>query len=457
MVVSSSSSLSNSPLIPIAPPPQQVFVKARTSSSFKPSVAVIVGVLTTIFSITFLLLLYAKHCGRRGDRSGNAFFFNNSVGYPGSTSSTTMMTGRKNSGIDRAVIESLPVFRFGSLRGQKDGLECAVCLNRFEPTEVLRLLPKCKHAFHVECVDTWLDAHSTCPLCRYRVDPEDILLVEDNRIMYQNDVYRAPQSLQPQSPRELGSVSTAAAAAAARVSGRHSFAGSSLEVIAERGKPDSTTSSSFVARRSLDSWNFKKKRNRDREMVAVGCFDRPRKDGLLLAAKTTSTTTCAAVAEQRRLEHRIIVSGVTELGGGLSDGPNRRWSDVQPSDLLFLRSEMILSDSRRFMGSSSRGAKPSVSGGGIDERRSNGSRGRNEINARSVSEITGLSRFRSNEQQYEYQQRQQRQAEQRQRQAGAVSRWLAWISQPQTQQQQQKNPTSSSSSSSSSLATSTMV
>lgn len=459
-MVSSSSTTSNPPLIPISPPPEQLF-KSRPSSSFKPSVAVIVGVLTTIFSITFLLLLYAKHCGRRGDRSSNAFFFTNSVGYPGTASSTTttttnMMTGRKNSGIDRAVIESLPVFRFGSLRGQKDGLECAVCLNRFEPTEVLRLLPKCKHAFHVECVDTWLDAHSTCPLCRYRVDPEDILLVEDNRIMYQNDIYRAPSSMQQQSPRELGIVSSAAAAAA-RVSGRHSFAGSSLEVIAERGKPDTTTtSSSFVARRSLDSWNFKKKRNRDRdrdrEMVGVGCFDRPRKDGLLLAEKTTSTTTSGAVVEQRRLEHRIIVSGVGEVGGGggVSDnGPNRRWSDVQPSDLLFLRSEMILSDSRRFMGSSSstRGVKPSVScsGGGIDERNSN------EINARSVSEITGLSRFRSNEQQYEY----QRQAEQRQRQAGAVSRWLAWISQPQTQQQQQKIP--SSSSSSSSLATSTMV
>lgn len=444
---------SSNPPISLAPPPQQLF-KSKTAS-FKPSVAVIVGVLTTIFSITFLLLLYAKHC-RRVDRS-NAFFFNNSVGYP--PSATT--TARKNSGIDRAVIDSLPIFRFGSLRGQKDGLECAVCLNRFEPTEVLRLLPKCKHAFHVECVDTWLDAHSTCPLCRYRVDPEDILLVEDNRIMYQNDVSKVPPSMQ-QSPRELGSV------AAARVSGRHSFAGSSLEVIAERGKPDSTTtttSSSFVPRRSLDSWNSKKKRNS--EIVAVGCFDRPRKDGLLLADKTSSTTS----AEQRRLEHRIIVSGVAELGG--SDGPNRRWSDVQASDLLFLGSEMILSDSRRFMGSS-RGSRPSVSGsgGGIDERNGSNSHigggSRNEINARSVSEITGLSRFRSNEQQYEYQQRQQRQAEQRQRQAGAVSRWLAWISQPQTQhqQQQQKNPTlhpppSSSSppfsSSSSSLATSTMV
>lgn len=278
--------------------------------------------------------------------------------------------------------------------GQKDGLECAVCLNKFEPSEVLRLLPKCKHAFHVECVDTWLDAHSTCPLCRYRVDPEDVLLVEDNRILYQNDSSRANSSM-AQSPKELLS----------RVSGRHSFAGSSLEVISERRKSDSTTS--FVGRRSLDSWNnSKKKRNNNNnnteKIVAVGCFDhRPRKDGLLLA--------------ERRLEHRIIISGTTTTAEIESNnGPvNHRWSDVQPSDLLFLRSEMILSDSRRFLGAS-RGSRPSVNGGG-----------KNEINGRSVSEITGLSRFRSNEQQYEYQQ------QRRQRQVGAVSRWLAWISQSQ--------------------------
>ncbi|KAL7166338.1 hypothetical protein ACSBR2_037085 [Camellia fascicularis] len=79
------------------------------------------------------------------------------------------------SGIDKAVIESLPFFRFSSLKGSKQGLECVVCLSEFEDTEVLRLLPKCGHAFHVNCIDNWLESHSSCPLCLYKFDVVELM------------------------------------------------------------------------------------------------------------------------------------------------------------------------------------------------------------------------------------------------------------------------------------------
>ena len=390
---------SESPPLPPAALPRPNF------SPFRPSVAVIVGVLTTMFSITFLLLLYAKHC-KRG----------NGVVYTPPLSSAA----RKNSGIDRTVIDSLPVFRFASLRGLKDGLECAVCLNRFEPVEILRLLPKCKHAFHVECVDTWLDAHSTCPLCRYRVDPEDILLVEEPKI----SVAPPPEPDPPEAEKPDPEVR--------RVSGRHSSAGERRSGLVQivLHKPDETTSS----RRSLDSsgsgsgsGSSSTKRT---EAVAVGCFDRPRKDELLLTSEDRNSF-------ERRLDHRIIISAA---GSG---GFHQRWSDVQPSDLLYLRSEMIISDSRRL--SSVLGSRPSLSSKGRPHRQSQQQQqlhsnrkdgelhychvniegsscsGRSVINSRSVSEITSLSRLSSN---YHHLDRHHQQ-----RQAGVVSRWLAWISQ----------------------------
>lgn len=51
--------------------------------------------------------------------------------------------------------------------GRARALECAVCLAEFaDGGEKLRLLPGCCHVFHAACIDVWLAAHVTCPVCR---------------------------------------------------------------------------------------------------------------------------------------------------------------------------------------------------------------------------------------------------------------------------------------------------
>lgn len=47
-----------------------------------------------------------------------------------------------------------------------DILECVICLSVFEDGENGRMLPKCGHAFHVDCIDMWLTSHCSCPICR---------------------------------------------------------------------------------------------------------------------------------------------------------------------------------------------------------------------------------------------------------------------------------------------------
>ncbi|GAV85010.1 zf-RING_2 domain-containing protein [Cephalotus follicularis] len=353
-------------------------------SPFRPSIAVIVGVLTTMFSVTFLLLLYAKHC-KRGNTTSNTNSYTNPT-------NSGPSAARKHSGIDRVVIESLPIFRFGSLQGQKEGLECAVCLNKFEATDVLRLLPKCKHAFHVECVDTWLDAHSTCPLCRYRVDPEDILLAP-------------PPPPPPQQPdrreEDEDIMNLDIESGIRRVIGRHSSAD-------QMPRRSGIIPNPATIRRSLDGGGT----------VAVGCFDRPRrKDGLLLINNNSEGVGVYVAGDNRtsldrRLEHRIVVSG----NGGV-DKHIQRWSDVQPSDLLYLRSEMIIGFSPA--------TKQRQNDDNIDSNNEFGC-GRSVINARSVSEITGLSRFLTSSNSHNYSS--DNNGRFRERQVGVVSRWLAWIS-----------------------------
>lgn len=68
-------------------------------------------------------------------------------------------------GLDAAVLANLPTFVYAN-NPSEPPLDCAVCLSEFEEGESGRILPKCSHTFHVDCIDTWFMSRSCCPLCR---------------------------------------------------------------------------------------------------------------------------------------------------------------------------------------------------------------------------------------------------------------------------------------------------
>lgn len=57
-------------------------------------------------------------------------------------------------------------------------VECVVCLQEMEDGDVVRVLPACRHFFHGGCIDAWLRAHSTCPVCRAHPEPQRARLAE---------------------------------------------------------------------------------------------------------------------------------------------------------------------------------------------------------------------------------------------------------------------------------------
>lgn len=99
----------------------------------------------------------------------------------------------QHKGLQKVQIESFPVFTYGAAtastsklqndiecRGGGGGGEgalvigtsrddCAVCLSEYQNGEQVRLLPLCRHSFHLHCIDTWLSTHETCPVCRHSV------------------------------------------------------------------------------------------------------------------------------------------------------------------------------------------------------------------------------------------------------------------------------------------------
>uniref|UniRef100_A0A453PUV9 RING-type E3 ubiquitin transferase n=1 Tax=Aegilops tauschii subsp. strangulata TaxID=200361 RepID=A0A453PUV9_AEGTS len=139
-------------------------------TKISPSILFIVAVLAIVFFVCGLLHLLARHLLRlrrrrraaRDDAEGSVTAFQGQL---------QQLFHLHDAGVDQAFIDALPVFLYrnvvvGAGEGGKDPFDCAVCLCEFAPDDQLRLLPKCSHAFHLECIDTWLLSHSTCPLCR---------------------------------------------------------------------------------------------------------------------------------------------------------------------------------------------------------------------------------------------------------------------------------------------------
>ncbi|GMI66069.1 hypothetical protein HRI_000276200 [Hibiscus trionum] len=47
---------------------------------------------------------------------------------------------------------------------------CAICLEEYVQGEKVRVLPRCKHMFHKDCIEEWLQVPSLhCPICRDQV------------------------------------------------------------------------------------------------------------------------------------------------------------------------------------------------------------------------------------------------------------------------------------------------
>ncbi|KAJ4765806.1 RING-H2 finger protein ATL2K [Rhynchospora pubera] len=79
-----------------------------------------------------------------------------------------------NGGLSKSTLAALPTSTYsGAEKDAGASPDCAVCIGPIQTGEKVRQLPKCKHLFHVDCIDMWLYSHSTCPICRCEVAEKD--------------------------------------------------------------------------------------------------------------------------------------------------------------------------------------------------------------------------------------------------------------------------------------------
>ncbi|XP_009407086.2 E3 ubiquitin-protein ligase ATL6-like [Musa acuminata AAA Group] len=125
-----------------------------------PTVTVVV---LASFSTFFFLVVFIIYIRRRTAEDN----FVRSFHHRGPAARSLRQQQRRR--VSPQLIETFPTLTHAKVKGLEAGkgaLECAVCLSEFDDDDELRLLPRCRHLFHTDCIDVWLASHVTCPVCR---------------------------------------------------------------------------------------------------------------------------------------------------------------------------------------------------------------------------------------------------------------------------------------------------
>ncbi|KAL3536197.1 hypothetical protein ACH5RR_004658 [Cinchona calisaya] len=140
---------------------------ASPNSFYPPLLISVVGVFSTCTALVIYHFVLIKYCKRRTQTATP------------NANEAHAVSAILPTGVDQKLLETIPIIPYSSNKQQEenddhhlfrvDQSECVVCLGELEHGEFVRLLPNCKHAFHVPCIDQWFVAHTSCPICRFPI------------------------------------------------------------------------------------------------------------------------------------------------------------------------------------------------------------------------------------------------------------------------------------------------
>ena len=71
-----------------------------------------------------------------------------------------------------------------NMTNEEQAFDCTICQETVR-TGIYRKINSCGHCFHVHCIDSWLDQHSSCPVCRQEIVPGNSSHRTLRNILYQ--------------------------------------------------------------------------------------------------------------------------------------------------------------------------------------------------------------------------------------------------------------------------------
>jgi hypothetical protein len=75
---------------------------------------------------------------------------------------------------DTAIVSELPETKIDDIKKlDNDKKNCVICMEDFKNGDTTTNLP-CLHMFHTNCIQSWLKKQNTCPICKFKLTPENI-------------------------------------------------------------------------------------------------------------------------------------------------------------------------------------------------------------------------------------------------------------------------------------------
>ncbi|XP_020217052.1 RING-H2 finger protein ATL39 [Cajanus cajan] len=113
-------------------------------------------------SATFIVFVCTRIiCGRLRERVGSRTI------YEIETRSDIERAEYHGNDPEPAFVAAIPTLNFNQEAFSNfESTQCVICLAEYKEKELLRIIPKCGHSFHLSCIDMWLRKQSTCPVCR---------------------------------------------------------------------------------------------------------------------------------------------------------------------------------------------------------------------------------------------------------------------------------------------------